>query len=163
MIQRVRIGGRVLLRNFPKIHSQDSPSFLYASKRCSSRADHRFCLFVLERPCSASQESLLSLLKSGSPSLKSSLSPLLDGSTFSDTEAPTSIKQSASSPVQERPAPVRGRFLNFVEQRTRMDPSLRLGRAAKMYSHERPSVHIWASFTSSSIHDTLLFFDFNGA
>jgi hypothetical protein len=53
----------------------------------------RFCLFVLERPCSVSQESPLSLLKFGSPTLESSLSPLLGGLIFSDTEAPTSMKQ----------------------------------------------------------------------
>jgi len=34
--------------------------------------------------------------------------------------------------------------------------------AAKMYSHEQPSFHIWASFISSSTHETLLFFGFNG-
>jgi hypothetical protein len=73
------------------------------------------------------------------------------------------MKQLDPLPVQERLAYIRGRFLNFVEQRTRMDPSLRLGRAAKMYSHERPSFHIWTSFISSSIHETLLFFGFNGA
>ncbi len=96
--------------------------------------------------------------------LESSSSPLLDGSTFSDTGASTSMKQSAPPPVQERSAPVRGRFLNFVEQRTRMVPSLRPGRAAKMYSHERPSSHIWSSFiSSSSVHGILLFFGFNGA
>ena len=44
------------------------PVFLYASKRCSSRSDHRLCLLVLKRPWSASLESPLSLLKSGSPS-----------------------------------------------------------------------------------------------
>jgi hypothetical protein len=43
------------------------------------------------------------------------LSPLLDGSTFSDTGAPILIKQSAPLPVQERPALVQGYFLNFVE------------------------------------------------
>jgi hypothetical protein len=111
------------------------------------------CLFVLEWGCSALQESL---------SLESSSSPLLDSSTF-DIGAPTPVKQSAAPPVQERPAPVRGRFLNFVEQRTRMDPSVRLGRAAKMSSHGRPSFHIWISFLSSSTHETLLFFGFNGA
>lgn len=68
-------------------------SFLYASKRCSSRSGHRLCLFVLEWPCSSLQESPLSLLKAGSPSLESSSSPLLDGSTFSNTEAPTPMKQ----------------------------------------------------------------------
>jgi hypothetical protein len=134
MVQRVRTAAGVLPK---KIHSQFS-----CIPASASRADHRFCLFVLEQLCSASQESPLSLLKSGSPSLESSSSLLLNSSTFSDTEAPTSMKQSASSPVQERPAPVRGRCLNFVEQRTRMDPSLRVGRAAKMYSHERPSFHI---------------------
>jgi hypothetical protein len=74
------------------------------------------------------------------------------------------MKQLAPPLVQERPAPVRGRFLNFVEQRTRMVPSLRLGRAAKMYPHERPSFHIWRSFiSSSSVYGTRLFFGFNGA
>jgi hypothetical protein len=128
------------------ICGRSTPSFLYASKRCSSRSDHRFCLFVLERPCSALQESPLLLLKSG------------------DKAAPTPIKQSAAPPVQEQSAPVRDRFLNFVEQRTRIVPSLRPGRAAKMYSHERPSFHIRSSFaSSSSVHGTLLFFGFNGA
>jgi hypothetical protein len=118
----------------------------------------------LERPCSASLESLLSLLKSGFPSLESSSSPLLEGSTFSDTGAPTSMKQYCLLQFQKRLAPVRGRFLNFVEQRTRLVPSLRLGRAAKMYSHERPSFHIWSSFiSSSSVHGALPFFGFNGA
>jgi hypothetical protein len=73
------------------------------------------------------------------------------------------MKQLDPLPVQERLAYIRGRFLNFVEQRTRMDPSLRLGRAAKMYSHERPSFNIWTSFISSSIHETLLFLGCNGA
>jgi hypothetical protein len=54
-----------------------------------------------------------------------SSSPLFGSSTFSNTGAPTPMEQSAALLVQERPAPVRGRFLNFVEQRTRMDPSLR--------------------------------------
>jgi hypothetical protein len=36
------------------------------------------------------------------------------------------LKKQLTPPlVQERPAPVRGRFLSFVEQRIRMDPSLR--------------------------------------
>ena len=69
------------------------------------------------------------------------------------------MKQLAPPPVQERSAPVRDRFLNFVEQRTRIDPLLRLGRAAKMYSHERPSFHILSSFISSSSNH-LLFFGF---
>jgi hypothetical protein len=69
----------------------DLPS-LYASKSCSSRSDHRLCLLVLKRPCSASLEHpSSSLLDWGSSSLESS-SPLLDGST-SDTGAPTSMKQ----------------------------------------------------------------------
>jgi hypothetical protein len=54
--------------------------------------------------------------------LESSSSPLLDGSTFSDTGASMSMKQLAAPPVQERLAPVRGRFLNFVEQRTWIVP-----------------------------------------
>jgi hypothetical protein len=91
------------------------------------------------------------------------VSPLLNGSTFANTGASTSMKQSAPPPVQERPAPVRGRLLNFVEQRTRMEFLLWLGRAAKMYSHERPSFHIWSSFLSSSVHGILLFFGFNSA
>jgi hypothetical protein len=81
----------------------------------------------------------------------------------SDTGAPIPMKQSAPPPIQERPAPVRGRFLDFIEQRTRIDPSLRLGRAAKMYSHERPSFHIRTSFISSSLHETLLSFGFSSA
>jgi hypothetical protein len=43
-------------RNLPKIHSQDLPSFLSASKRCSSRSDHRPCLLVPERSYSSSLE-----------------------------------------------------------------------------------------------------------
>lgn len=89
---------------------------------------------------------------------------LLDGLTFSDTEASTSMKQSAPSSVQEWSASVQGCFLNFVEQRTQMVPSLRPRRTAKMYFHERPLSHIWSSFIfSSSVHGILLFFDFNSA
>jgi hypothetical protein len=77
--------GRVLPGNLPKIHF---PVFLYTSKRYSSRSNYRLCLFVYERSCSALLESPLSLLKSGSLVLESSLSPLLDGSTFSDIGAP---------------------------------------------------------------------------
>jgi len=70
---------QVLPGNLPKIHSQDLPSFLYASKRYSSRPNHRPCLLVLERPCSASLEHLSSsLLDSESLSLKLSLSLLLN-------------------------------------------------------------------------------------
>ena len=99
----MRTAGQVLPGSLPKIHSQDLPSFLYASKRCSSKSDHRLCLLVLERPCSASLESPLSLLKSGSPSLESSSSSPLDGSTSACTEAPMPTKQLAPSLVQERP------------------------------------------------------------
>jgi hypothetical protein len=56
MFQRVRTAAEVLPRNFLKIHSQHLPSFLYTSKRCSSRSDHRLCLLVLKRPCSPSLE-----------------------------------------------------------------------------------------------------------
>jgi hypothetical protein len=58
---------------------QDLPSFLDASKRCSSKSGHRLCLLVLEQSCSASLEHpSSSLLTSGSLSLKpfSTLSPL---------------------------------------------------------------------------------------
>jgi len=80
MFQRIRIAGRVLPGNLRKIHSQDLPSFLYATKRCSSRSDHRLCLHVLERLCSSSLEHPSSpLLRSGSLSLKSLSSLLLDG------------------------------------------------------------------------------------
>jgi hypothetical protein len=85
IFQCVRIAGRVLPGNLPKIHSQDLPSFFHASKRCSSHSVHR--------PCLASLESPLSLLKSGTPSLKSSSSPLIDGSTSAVGGAPTSMKQ----------------------------------------------------------------------
>jgi hypothetical protein len=60
---------------------------MYASKRCSSKSDHLLCL-----PYSASLGSRLSLLKTGSPSLLSSSVSPLDGSTFSDARAPTSIR-----------------------------------------------------------------------
>jgi hypothetical protein len=94
-----------------------------------SRSDHRLCLPVLERTCSALLESPLSLLKYGSPSLESSSSSLLDGLTVSDAGAPTSTKQLAPPLVQERPAHLHivgslYYLLNFVEQRTRMVPML---------------------------------------
>jgi hypothetical protein len=86
MFQRVRIAGRVLPGNLRKIQSQGLPSFLYASKRCSSRPDHRLCLLVLEWLWSSSLEhsSSSALLRSGSLSLKPSL---LDGSLLRDTRA----------------------------------------------------------------------------
>jgi hypothetical protein len=78
--------------------------FFYASKRCSSRSDH--LLARTQTALLGLARSPLSLLKSGSPSLESSPSPLLEGSTFSDIRAPRPMKQSAAPPVQERPAPV---------------------------------------------------------
>ena len=74
------------------------------------------------------------------------------------------MKQVAPPLVQERLGPVPGRFLNFVEQRTQIVPLLRLGSAAKIYSHERPSLYIWSSFISSFfVHGILLLLGFNGA
>lgn len=91
MFQRVRTAGRVLPGNLPKIHSQDLPSFLYASKRCSSRSDHRLCLLVVERPCSASlKHPSSSLLDSGSLSLKPPSSLLFENSLLRDARAPAS-------------------------------------------------------------------------
>jgi hypothetical protein len=89
MFQRVRVRTAVLPGNLPKIHTQDLPSFLDASKRCSSKSGHRLCLLVLEQFCSASLEHpSSSLLTSGSLSLKSfsSLS-LLAGSLPCDARA----------------------------------------------------------------------------
>jgi hypothetical protein len=83
--------GRVLPRNLPKIHSQNLPSFLYASKRCSSRSDHRLCLLVLECSCLSLLEHLpSSLLRSGWLSLKPPSSSLLDGLLPCDTRATAS-------------------------------------------------------------------------
>lgn len=91
MFQCVCTAGRVLPGNLPKIHSQDLPSFLYASKHCSSRSDHRLCLLVVQRICSASlKHSSLSLLDSGSLSLKPSLSSLFENSLLRDARAPAS-------------------------------------------------------------------------
>jgi hypothetical protein len=91
MFQRVRTAGRVLPGNLRKIHSQDLPSFLYASKRCSSRYGHRLCLLVLERPCSPSLEHpSSSLLDSESLSLKPLSSSLLECSLLRDARAPAS-------------------------------------------------------------------------
>ena len=86
MFERVRTAGRVLPGNLPKIHFQDLPS-LYASKRCSSRSDHRLCLLVRERPCSSSLRHPSSpLLGSESLSLKPPSSSLLDGLLPCDEE-----------------------------------------------------------------------------
>jgi hypothetical protein len=61
-----------------KIHSQDLPSFMYASKRCSSMSSHEIFFLVLERFCSSSLEQpSSSLLRSGSLWLKPPLSSLL--------------------------------------------------------------------------------------
>jgi hypothetical protein len=91
MFQRVRIAGRVLPGNLRKIHPQDLSSFLYASKRCSSRFDHRLCLLVLEQPCSPSLEhSSSSLLDPESLSLKLPSSLLIDGLLLRDARAPAS-------------------------------------------------------------------------
>jgi len=57
MFQRVHTAAEVLSENLRKIHVQDLSSFLYASKRCSSRSSHRLFFLVFERPCSALQES----------------------------------------------------------------------------------------------------------
>lgn len=81
---------RVLPGNLQKIHSQDLPAFSYASKRRSSRSDHRLCLLALERLCSAALESSSSpLLGSGSGSLLlgSLSSSLLNKSDPSDAVA----------------------------------------------------------------------------
>jgi hypothetical protein len=90
IFQRIHIAGRVLPGNLRKIHSQDLSSFLYASKRCSSRSDHRLYLLVLERPCSPSLEHSSSLLlDSESLLLNPPSSLLLDGS-LCNTRAPVS-------------------------------------------------------------------------
>jgi len=82
---------RVLPGNLQKIHSQDLPAFSYASKRRSSRSDHRLCLLALERLCSAALESSSSsLLRSGSLLLESLSSSLLDSSDPGDAVAPAS-------------------------------------------------------------------------
>ena len=161
MVQRVRTAAGVLAGNFLKIHFCPL-SCMPASALVQS--DHRLCLLVLRTALLGLARTSVIVAARLGIALESSSSPLLDGSPFSDTAAPTPMKQSAAPPVQEQPAPERGRFLNLVEQRTRMEPSLRLGRAAKMYSHERPSFHIWSSIISSSfVHGTLLFFGFNSA
>ena len=46
MFQRVRTAGRVLPGNLRKIQLQDLPSFLYASKRCSSMGSHGIFILV---------------------------------------------------------------------------------------------------------------------
>jgi hypothetical protein len=89
MFQRIRIAGRVLPGNLWKIHSQDLPSFLYTSKRCSSRSNYRLCLLVLERPYSPLLEHpLTSLLDSESLLLKLLSLLLLDCLLLCDARAP---------------------------------------------------------------------------
>jgi hypothetical protein len=89
MFQRIRITGRVLPGNLRKIHPQDLSSFLYASKRYSSRSDHRLYLLVLERPCSPSLEhSSSSLLDSESLLLKPPSLLLINGLFLCDARAP---------------------------------------------------------------------------
>lgn len=91
MFQRVRIAGRVLPGNLPKIQSQGLSSFLYASKRCSSSFDHGLCLLALERPSSSSLEHPESpLLDSESLFLKPPSSSLIDGLLLHDARAPAS-------------------------------------------------------------------------
>jgi len=88
MFQCVRTVGQVLPGDLPEIHSQDLPSLLYASKHCSSRSDHRLCLLVIERPCSASlKHPSSSLLDSGSPSLKPPSSSLFQNPLLCDARA----------------------------------------------------------------------------
>ena len=92
MFQRVQIVGRVLPGNLPKIQSQDLPSFLYASKCCSSRSDHQLCLLVLECPYLALfKHPSLSLLDSGLLLLKPPSSSLLDSSLLHDARALASM------------------------------------------------------------------------
>ena len=88
MFQRVRIAGRVLLGSLLKIHSSDSPYFLYANKCCSSSFDRQFCLLVLKRSCSSSlKHPLSSLLDSGSLSFKVLSSLLLYDSLLRNARA----------------------------------------------------------------------------
>jgi hypothetical protein len=85
---RWRNAGRVLLPlNLRKIHFQDLPSFLHASKRCSSIGSHGIFTPVL-KPCFSSlKHRSSSPLGSGSLSLKSPSSSLLDGSLPCDARA----------------------------------------------------------------------------
>lgn len=84
LIEGMRIVAGVLSENFLKIQFQDFSSFLYDSKRCSPKSSHRLCLLVLEYQST-------SLLESGSRSLNSPSSSLLDGLLiFRDARAPVS-------------------------------------------------------------------------
>jgi hypothetical protein len=77
VFHRVRIAGRVLPGNLRKIHSQDLPSFLYASKGCSSRPSHLRFFPVLERWGRSSLEDPSSLLLESGSLLLNPLSSLL--------------------------------------------------------------------------------------
>jgi len=66
MFQRVRIAGRVLPREFEEDPAPRLDFFLVCQQ---ALLDHQLCLLVLKQPRSASLESPLSLLKSGSPYL----------------------------------------------------------------------------------------------
>jgi hypothetical protein len=90
MFQRVRIAGRVLPGNLPKIHSQGLPSFLYANKRCSSTGSHGIFILTLKPPCFSDslEYPSLSLLRLGSLSLKPPSLSLLDGSLPRNARAP---------------------------------------------------------------------------
>jgi hypothetical protein len=85
MFQRVRIACSVRSGNFRKIHFQGLPSFLYVSKRCSSRPSH--LMFFLMLGSSSLEHLLSSLIGSGSLLLKPPSSSLLDGSLTRDTGA----------------------------------------------------------------------------
>jgi hypothetical protein len=100
IVQRVRTVGGVRPGNFLKIHSHDLPSFLYASKRCSSRGSHGTFILVPDRPSLSSLEHPSpSLPRSESLSLNPlSSSSLLDGSLLRDSRA----LASASLPSWDR-------------------------------------------------------------
>lgn len=154
MFQRVRTAGRLLPGNLPKIHSQDLPSLLYASKPCSSRFDHRLCLLVCERLCSSSLEHPSpSLLGSGLLSLKPPSSSLLDGLPPCDARA------SASSAFARLGLDTVGMSCCYFQKRypfsfvgycTWIAPGVRSGRAARVSSHEQPSFFILSIVPFSS-------------
>jgi hypothetical protein len=88
MFKRVRTAGWLLLGNCRKIHFHNLPSFLYASKRCSSTGSHGIFILMLEPCFFLLEHTSSSLLRSGSLSLKPLSSSLLDGSLSSDSRAP---------------------------------------------------------------------------
>ncbi|PMD18684.1 hypothetical protein NA56DRAFT_242457 [Hyaloscypha hepaticicola] len=88
MLGHWRNAGRVLLPlNLWKIHFQHLPSFLHASKHYSSTGSHLLLTPVLRPYSSLLEHPLLSLLRSGSLSLKPLLSLLLDGSLLYNIRA----------------------------------------------------------------------------